>query len=58
MLRHSVFVALHNELIVARYLNHLYDSDMLVILIPVAGLSQASKTLCFKCIVFVLGFTK
>jgi len=47
MLRYFVFVAPHNELILARYLNHLYDSDMCSILIPNNRLSQASKTLCF-----------
>ena len=48
MLYHFVFVALHNELVLARYLNHLYDSDMCSILIPNERLSQASKTLCFE----------
>ena len=47
MLRYFVFVAPHNELILARYLNHLYDSDMSVILFPKAKSSQALKTLRF-----------
>lgn len=40
-------VAPHNELGIARYLNHLYDSDMSVILFPKAKSSQALKTLRF-----------
>jgi hypothetical protein len=42
-----MLVAPHNELGIARYLNHLYDSDMSVILFPKAKSSQALKTLRF-----------
>jgi hypothetical protein len=54
MMRHFAFVALHNGLLLARYLNHLYDSDMSSILILNNHLSQASKTLCLKELIFIV----
>ena len=45
ILRFFIFIALHNDLGLARYLNHLYDSDMSLILYPKARPSQALKTL-------------
>jgi hypothetical protein len=43
-----MLVAPHNKLSVARYLNHLYDSDMSAILSSKAKSSQALKTLPFN----------
>ena len=48
MLRIEILVAPHNKLGIARYLNHLYDSNMSVILFPKAKSSQALKTLRFE----------
>jgi hypothetical protein len=47
MLHFLMLIPLHNELGIARYLNHLYDSDMSVILPPKTKSRQALKTLRF-----------
>jgi hypothetical protein len=50
-----VRAAQHNKLGIARYLNHLYDSDMSVILPLKLKSSQALKTLCFKHAILAMG---